>query len=112
MGNIATRAFVGTGDDIVIAGFILGGGTGVDAVGVRGLGPSLSGVLPNTLANPTIELRDNNGAVVRANDDWQDDPAQAAIISAVGLAPGDPLESAIAAALVPGPYTVLLVGRE
>ena len=110
LANIATRAFVGTGDNIVIAGFILGGGAGVDNVVVRGLGPSLSGVVPNVLANPTIELRDNNGALLISNDDWQDNPVQAAIIAAVGLAPGDPLEAAAAATLPPGLYTVLLAG--
>jgi hypothetical protein len=57
-----------------------------------------------------LELRDNNGALVLANNDWQDDPAQAAELTAAGLAPTDPLESGIAATLSPGPYTALLVG--
>ena len=66
--------------------------------------------VPNVLANPTLELRDSNGALVLANNDWQDDPAQAAEITAAGLAPGDTLESAIAATLPPGLYTALLAG--
>ena len=109
--NISTRGNVGTGDDIVIAGFILGGGSGEDTIIVRGLGPSLSALgVPNALADPSLELRDSNGALLIGNNNWQDDPAQAAIISAAGLAPTDSMESAIAATLMPGPYTALLSG--
>jgi hypothetical protein len=112
LANISTRAFVNTGDDIVIAGFILGNGGGNDRVIVRGLGPSLSPAgVPNVLTNPTLELRDGNGALVLANNDWQDDLAQAAEIIAAGLAPTDNLESAIAASLPPGLYTALLAGQ-
>ena len=73
--NISTRAFVGTGSDIVIAGFILGGNTGNDNVILRGIGPSLTGFgVPDALADPTLELHDQNGALIRANNNWQDDP--------------------------------------
>ncbi len=107
----STRAFVSTGDDIVIAGFILGNQSGNDRIVVRGIGPSLTALgVPGALANPTLELRDNNGALLLGNNDWQDDPAQAAELTAAGLAPTDPLESGIAATLPPGPYTALLAG--
>ena len=97
LANISTRAFVNTGNDIVIAGFILGGNSGNDRIVVRGIGPSLTAFgVPNALANPTLELRDNNGALLISNNDWQDDPAQAAELTAAGLAPTDPLESGIA----------------
>ena len=103
LANISTRAFVGTGDDIVIAGFILGGNSGADRIVVRGIGPSLTSVgVPNALANPTLELRDNNGALLAMNNDWQDNPAQAAELIAAGLAPTNQLESGIAATLAPG----------
>ena len=112
LANISTRAFVSTGDDIVIAGFILGNHSGNDRIVVRGIGPSLTPFgVPDALADPTLELRDSNGAVVIANNDWQDDPAQAAELSAAGLAPTNPLESGIAATLPPGAYTALLAGR-
>ena len=62
------------------------------------------------MANPTVELRDNNGALLLANNDWQESPAQAAELTAAGLAPTNPLESGIAATLPPGPYTALLAG--
>ena len=111
LANISTRAFVDTGDDIVIAGFILGHNGGNDKVVVRGLGPSLTAAgVPNALANPTLELRDGNGVLVSSNNDWQDNPAQAAVIIAAGLAPTNNLEAAIAATLPPGLYTALLAG--
>lgn len=111
LANISTRAFVSTGDDIVIAGFILGNQSGNDRIVVRGIGPSLTSLgVPGALANPTLELRDNNGSLLLGNNDWQDDPAQAAELTAAGLALTDPLESGIAATLPPGPYTALLAG--
>ena len=113
LANISTRAFVSTGTDIVIAGFILGGHGGIDNVIVRGIGPSLTQFgVRNALANPTLELRDSNGSLIRADNDWQDDPAQATIIAAAGLAPANSLESGIAATLAPGPYTALLAGLD
>jgi len=109
--NISTRANVGTGDDIVIAGFILGdGGGGADAIIVRGIGPSLSGTVNGALADPELELRDSQGALIASDDNWMDDPAQAAAIQEAGLAPSNNLESAIAATLMPGAYTALLSG--
>jgi hypothetical protein len=109
--NISTRAFVSTGDNIVIAGFILGGNSGDDRTVVRGIGPSLTALgVPNVLANPTLELRDSNGALLIANNDWEDNPAQAAELIAAGLAPTNQLESGIAATLPPGAYTALLAG--
>ena len=111
LGNISTRALVGTGNDIVIAGFILGNNSGGTRIVVRGIGGSLSvfGV-PNPLANPTLELRDNNAAILASNDNWQDDASQAAELTAAGLAPTNANESGIAITLGPGQYTALLSG--
>ena len=51
----------------------------IDGIVVRGIGPSLTALgVANALANPTLELRDSNGALLNSNNDWQDDPAQAA----------------------------------
>jgi hypothetical protein len=114
LANLSTRAFVSTGDNIVIAGFLLSNeSAGVDRIVVRGIGPSLApGSFPasTVLANPTLELRDNNGALLLANNDWQDNPAQAAEITAAGLALTNNFESGIAATLPPGLYTALLAG--
>ncbi|MEY2489638.1 MAG: hypothetical protein QOC70_1580 [Verrucomicrobiota bacterium] len=111
LANISTRAFVSTGNDIVIAGFVLGNNSGNDRVVVRGIGPSLTALgVANALANPTLELRDSSGTLLIANNDWQDNPAQAAELTAAGLAPTNPLESGIAMTLPPGAYTTLLMG--
>ena len=112
LANLSTRAFVSTGDNLVIAGFMLGGNppqAGDDRIVVRGIGPSLLTVT-NPLADPTLELRDGNGALLIANNDWQDNPVQAAEITAAGLEPTNNLESALAATLPPGLYTALLAG--
>jgi hypothetical protein len=112
LANISTRALVGTGNDIVIAGFILGNNSGLTRIVVRGIGPSLTPFgVSNALANPALELRDNNGAVLISDNDWQDDSAQAAQLTAAGLAPTNPLEAGVAITLGPGQYTALLTGQ-
>jgi hypothetical protein len=111
LANLSTRAHVDTSENIVIAGFMLGGSSN-DRIVVRGIGPSLSATgLPNVLADPVLELRDTNGTLLIANNDWQDNPASAAELAAAGLAPTDNLEAAVATALAPGSYTALLAGQ-
>jgi hypothetical protein len=110
LANISTRGNVGTGNDIMIAGVILGGANGVDTIILRGLGPSLDLSPYERLADPKLELRDSQAALIASDDNWMDDPKQAAIIQAFGLAPTNNLESAIAATLMPGAYTVLMSG--
>ena len=78
---------------------------------VRGLGPSLGSFgISNPLQDPTLELRDQNGTLLRSNNDWGDDP-QAAEIAAAGLAPSNTKESAMAVTLPPGLYTAILAGH-
>jgi hypothetical protein len=111
LANLSTRAFVGTGNNVVIAGFVLGNNAGDDPVVIRGLGPSLGAFgIANPLADPTLELRDENGTLLIANNDWQDDPVNAAAVTAAGLEPSDSKESAIATNLPPGLYTAILAG--
>jgi hypothetical protein len=79
---------------------------------VRGLGPSLSQFgLGHLLADPTLELHDANGATLIANDNWTDDAASAGLLTANGLAPANPNESAIFASLPPGSFTAILAGK-
>jgi hypothetical protein len=108
LANLSTRAFVSTGDNIVIAGFLLSDDVLTDRIVIRGMGPSLApGLFPvaAVLADPN-----GNGSLLIADNDWQDNPVQAAEITAAGLAPGNPREAAIAATLPPGLYTALLFG--
>lgn len=111
LGNISTRGFVLTGNDVMIGGFILGGSNNTRVV-VRGIGPSLAqfGLSP-VLADPTLELHDGNGALLISNDNWQDDSASAAQLTALGLAPQDPKESGIFRSLPPGAFTAILAGK-
>jgi hypothetical protein len=115
LANLSTRGFVGTGDNIVIAGFLISDrGVNQDQIVVRGIGPSLApGSFPPSavLANPTLQLRDSNGALLIENNDWQENPEQAAALTAVGLAPSNNLESAVIGPLPPGLYTALLAGH-
>jgi glucose/arabinose dehydrogenase len=112
LGNISGRAYVQTDDDVMIGGFIIGNSIGATNVIVRAIGPSLAQHgLSNVLADPTLELHDGNGALLRSNDNWQDDPDQAALIRAANLAPSNSLESAIWASLAPGNYTAIVKGK-
>jgi glucose/arabinose dehydrogenase len=112
LANISGRASVLTGSNVLFSGFIVGNNIGAAKVVVRALGPSLaqSGIA-DPLADPTLEVRDNNGALIIANNDWQDDTSQAAQISANGLAPANRAESAVATSLVPGTYTAIVAGN-
>jgi len=109
LANISTRGFIDRGEDVMIAGFILAGGSGSSTVLLRGIGPSLTAAgLEQPLADPTLELHDSNGIVIAFNDNWRD--TQQAEIEATGLPPVDDHEAAIVAALPPGQYTAVLAG--
>ena len=109
LGNVSTRGQVGTGDNILIGGVIVGGNMSKPVV-VRALGPTLTQFgVTGVLQNPYLELRDGNGNLVEANNDWQQSP-EAATISADGKAPPDAKESAMAPTLSPGNYTALVTG--
>src|SRR2546423_99428 len=112
LANISGRALVQTGTNVLISGFIVGNNAGAAKFVVRGIGPSLaqSGIT-NPLADPTLEIRDTNGALVIADDNWQDNSSQATQISSSGLAPSNPLESAVAISLLPGTYTAIFAGK-
>ena len=94
LANISTRGLVQTGDDVLIAGTIILGNT-PQKVLVRAIGPTLpfSGVL----SDPTLELRDGNGLLIAANDNWRSD--QEAEILATLIPPANAFESAIVATL-------------
>src|SRR5204863_303013 len=117
LGNISTRAFVQTGDNVMIGGFIVQG-TGPKRVIIRAIGPELSQYgVPNPLANPTLELHNAAGALIGSNDDWQHTIIggvirgdQVADIRNSGHAPTAPSESAIIAELPPGNYTAIVRG--
>ncbi len=113
--NISTRGAVGTGDAVMIGGFIIGGGTARNGIGsakvvVRAIGPSLAKFgVKQPLQDPTLELHDVNGTAIFFDDNWKD--KQAAAINATGLAPTDSRESALVALVPPGNYTAIVRGK-
>ncbi len=113
LANISTRGFVRTGNEVMIAGFVLGGNNNPTNIAVRALGPSLTGSgVPSVLADPTLSLHNTNGTVMASNDDWQSDPVAAAALTALGLAPHDPKESAVFTSLAPpGQFTAIVAGK-
>jgi len=123
--NISTRGLVGTGDDVMIGGFIIGG-SGTKRVLVRARGPVLTDFgVPGELVNPSMQLFSGQ-TVIAQNDNWQTTdplcgpPAEAcggsAEITATGLDPcvgnltGCAQESAILITLPPGAYTAIVSG--
>jgi len=106
--NVATRGFVGTGDNVMIGGFVIQGNSPVKVV-VTARGPSLAALgVPGVLANPTLTLYSGQ-TVIGSNDDWGTAP-NLAEIQASGFAPANPLESAILMTLNPGGYTAIVSG--
>ncbi len=110
LANASARVGVGLGENVAISGFIIRG-TAPRMVLVRGIGPSLqvNGVpLPGLLQDPMLQLFDAQGQALAQNDDWQD--TQGPQITATGLAPTNPKESAILMNLAPGAYTAVTSG--
>lgn len=94
----------------MIAGLIITGNDGSGLV-LRGIGPSLSQVgVPDVLADPMLELRDGNGVLLQANNNWRE--TQEMALQRSGLAPANDLESAIIIGVPPGNYTALLRGAD
>jgi hypothetical protein len=109
LGNISTRLSVGTGDNVLIGGFIITG-TGDKNVVVRAIGPSLGAAgITGALADPILELHDSTGAIIASNDNWKD--SQQSAIQATNLVPSDNKECAIVKRLTPGPYTAIVRGK-
>jgi glucose/arabinose dehydrogenase len=109
LANISTRGRVGTGDDVMIGGFISGPGSGDGKVLLRAIGPSLADAgIPNPLQDPTLELFNGDGDSLAFNDNWQDTASDEII--ATGLAPSDDAECAILTAQVAGSFTAIVRG--
>lgn len=108
--NISARGSVGTGDEVLIGGFIVGGSAlANNSVVARAIGPSLSDAgISNPLQDPVLELHNASGVVIATNDNWQE--TQKEQITATGLAPADEKESAIYATLPAGNYTAVVRG--
>jgi uncharacterized protein GlcG (DUF336 family) len=110
LANISTRGAVGGASDVMIGGFIIAGESGSTRVLVRSVAPSLAAFgINNAMPDPMMELRDINGTLVAANDNWRDGPQ--AEIEQTTLAPSNDLESAIVTTLPSGAYTAVIHER-
>ena len=111
LANVSTRAFVETGDNVLIGGVIITGAANANTV-LRAIGPSLvdQGVT-NALSDPLLNVYDGNGSQIASNDNWREDPG-ADQVSQAGLAPTNDLESALYLNVAPGGYTVIVSGGE
>ena len=105
LANISTRLPVGSGDNVLIAGFTITGSQSKKII-VRGLGPLLP--VNANLADPTLELYDASGKVA-ANDNWRD--TQEDELKATTIPPANDYDSAIVRTLTPGAYTAVLAGK-
>jgi arylsulfate sulfotransferase len=109
--NLSVRGLVSTGDNVLIGGFIVSG-TDSKTMVLRALGPSLSSYgISNPLSDPLLSVYNSSGTLIATNDNWQSDPNYL-LVESDGLAPANPLESAIAVTVAPGAYTVVVTGTD
>ena len=106
LANISSRSFVGSGDDVMIAGTVVGASGKVLA---RALGPSLPSTILNRLQDPTLELHNGDGALIASNMTiWK---SHQTAIEGTGLAPTNDKEAAILTTVLPGGYTAIVRGK-
>lgn len=110
--NLSARTRVGSGDDILILGFVISGRV-PKRVLIRGIGPSLGPLgVADSLSDPRLELHNNKGELIAANDDWGGDPVTAATMAKVGAFPllGASKDASLLITLQPGVYTAHVSG--
>ena len=116
LANISTRGFVDTGNNVMIGGLIVSGGTGGGSarVIVRAVGPSLTALgIQEALQDPNLELYNSSGTIIASNDNWKTRPdgtSQQGEIEATALPPQNDLEAALVQTLAPGSYTAIMRG--
>ncbi len=110
--NVSARNRVGTGDDILIAGFTITGG-GAKQLLIRAVGPRLGAFgVTGVLADPKLEIFDAQGAKVTENDSWAASLAGTfASVGAFALDNGS-RDAALLALLPPGSYTAQVRGSD
>jgi hypothetical protein len=117
LANVSSRAFVGSGAEVEIAGFVVSGPPGsTEQVLVRGIGPALSQFgVSNVLTTPVLTLFDSAGNVVATNTGWSTSANATQIASAAAVAGAFALssgsaDSAMLVSLAPGSYTAEVSG--
>jgi hypothetical protein len=115
--NLSTRAYVGTGDNVVVIGFVLQG-DGVHRLLIRGVGPTLVAYgVAAPVADPVLALHDQvTGATIVENDDWSTAANAAEVRAAAGATGAFPLpegsrDAALLVDLPGGIYTAVIAGK-
>jgi hypothetical protein len=111
LANVSSRGRIGTGDNVLIGGFIVGTQNQATRVLVRAIGPSLKPRLAAALDDPELEIFDRDGSPIGFNDNWKDSDRRTDIES-TGIAPSEDAESAVLLDVSPAPYTAIVRGKE
>ncbi len=110
--NISTRATAGTGQQTLVAGFVVSG-TGTKPLLVRAVGPTLGNFGVSTpLADPTVTITSSTGAIITSNNDWANSAGIAPLSAQVGAFPLTPgsRDAAVQLSVAPGTYSALVGG--
>jgi len=124
--NLSSRGFVGTGGDIIIAGFVVSG-PGPKTYLIRAIGPTLLGApfnLAGSLTDPYLKIY-RDGVLIRENDDWDSPAAAQATLRATaaqvgafalretrGASPATGLDAVLLVTLPPGGYSAQMSGLD
>jgi hypothetical protein len=110
LGNLSTRGFVGTGQNVLIGGFVIGGGPKLVLLRVLGPGLAQYGITAPVM-DPTVTLYHGQTALA-TNTGWQNQssPTLVSEIQATHLSPPDAGDDAILIQLEEGAYTMIVQG--
>jgi hypothetical protein len=110
--NISTRALAGSGENTLVAGFVISG-TGSKPLLVRAVGPTLVNFgVANALSDPNLNVLSRTSVSLASNNDWAGSAALAALFSQVGAFPlaTSTRDAAVQTSLAPGTYTAVVGG--
>jgi len=113
--NISSRAFVGTGGNILIGGFYIGGSTSRSVL-IQALGPALAGEgVTGVLQHPALTIHDSTGATIYSDTGWGNSKVLLAAAASAYAAPvlnPDSGDSEVLLTLPPGGYTAQVAGAD
>jgi len=108
--NISSRTQVGTGSDVMIAGFIIGPGSSKQVL-IRAIGPTLSTYgVKGVLADPVLTLYDSSGTAIDSNDNWTSADSAAIVAAGATTLPTGSRDAVLVETLPPGGYTAIVSG--
>jgi hypothetical protein len=110
LGVLSTRGFVGTGNQVLIAGLNIPGPEPMRLL-LTAKGPTLTALgVTGALSDPRLSLYDSSGRLIAENDNYATPAAAATELAAVGGSPANAAEAALIVVLPPGNYTAVVSG--